>query len=73
MVNGCDVDCTGLEAVFRDGSQAPGCRALAAGVYLRQGSCECAVPSPQSVGDLSPRADHVLLWVAEWPLGGPGQ
>jgi len=65
MANGCDVDCTGLEAVFRDGSQAPGCRALPACVDLRQGSSQCAVPSPQSVRDLNPRADHVLLWVAE--------
>lgn len=47
--------------------------ALAAGVCLRRGSCECAVPSPQPVGGLSPRADPVLLRVAEWPLGGPGQ
>lgn len=73
MANGCDVDCTGLEALFRDGSQSPGCRALPACVDLRRGLPSVQCPLPSLSEHLSPRVDHVLLWVAEWPLGGPGQ
>lgn len=66
-----DVGSIGLGAVFRPGSQALGWRALPARVTL--GRVLLYAVSPPSLSDRPcPRADHLLLWVAEWPLRGPG-